>query len=182
VHVPVPPSAPAHLLGVVNGSTLALAWTNTYAGGAPAALALDVTGSIVTSLPLGFGESASFAGVPGGTYTLALRALNAGGSSPPSNAVMVTFPGACSGPPLVPTNVLAYRVDRTVYVDWAPAASGPAPTGYVLHVSGSWLGSLSTPERDLQGAVGPGAYTLSVVAVNPCGASAGSAPQTVVVP
>ncbi|MDH4065103.1 MAG: Ig-like domain-containing protein [Acidobacteriota bacterium] len=182
VNVPVAPSAPAHLLGLVNGSNLALAWTNTYAGGAPTSLVLDVTGSIVISLPLGFGDSFSFVGVPPGTYTLALRALNAAGSSPPSSAVTLTFPDACTGPPWVPRTVLAYRVGNTVYVDWAPATGGPAPTSYVVNVTGAWVGSLPTTGRALSGTVAPGSYTLSVVAVNWCGASAGSPPQTVVVP
>jgi hypothetical protein len=182
VNVPVAPSAPADLLGLVNGSTLALAWSNTYTGGAPTSLVLDVTGAVVTSLPLGLNDSFSFAGVPDGTYTLALRAQNAGGSSPSSNAVTLTFPGPCSGPPLTPTNLLAYRVGNTVFVDWAPAASGPAPTGYRLDVTGSFAGSYATPARAMSGTVGPGSYTLRVVATNPCGVSAPTASQTVVVP
>jgi Tol biopolymer transport system component len=182
VNVPVAPSAPAHLLGQVDGSALALAWTNTYGGGEPTSLVLDVTGSIVTSLPLAFGDAVSFADVPAGTYTLALRAENAGGISPPSNAVTLAIPGPCSGPPLVPSNVLAYRVGRIVFVDWAPATSGPAPTGYLLDVTGTAIASFETSERALTGTVGPGSYTLRVVAVNACGASAGTPPQTVVVP
>jgi probable HAF family extracellular repeat protein len=182
VNVPVAPSPPAQLLGLVSGSTLALAWTNTYAGGTPTSLVLDVTGSIVTALPMGMGDSFSFAGVPAGTYTLSLRAQNAAGTSPPSNAVTLIFPGVCSGPPLVPTAVLAYRVGSTVFVDWAPGASGPAPSGYVLQVTGSFVGSIPTSGRAGSGTVGPGSYTVSVVATNACGASAASSAQTVVVP
>jgi hypothetical protein len=81
VNVPVAPSAPANLLGLVNGSSLTLAWTNTYSGGAPASLVLDVTGSLATSIPLGLSEGFTFAGVPDGTYTLALRAQNCSGRS-----------------------------------------------------------------------------------------------------
>lgn len=182
VNLPVPPSAPDNLLGLVNGSTLALAWVNTYAGGAPTSLVLDVTGALVTSLPLGLADSFSFVGVPAGTYALALRAQNAAGTSPPSDAVTLTFPGPCTGPPLTPTNLLAYRVGSTVFVDWAPAASGPAPTGYRLDVTGAFVGSFATATRAMSGSVGPGAYTLSVVATNACGMSAATVPQTVVVP
>ena len=46
VNVFIPPSAPANLLGLVNGSTVALTWVNTYAGGAPTSLSLDVSGTI----------------------------------------------------------------------------------------------------------------------------------------
>ena len=182
VNVPVPPSAPANLLGLVDGSTLALAWRNTYAGAAPTSLVLDVSGSIVASLPLGFSDAFSFVGVPGGTYTLALRAQNAGGTSPPSNAVTLAFPGLCSGPPLPPADVLAYRRGSTVSVEWAPWTSGPAPTAYMLNVTGSFVGSIPTSRRTMSGTVGPGSYNLSVVATNPCGASASTPPQTIAVP
>lgn len=182
VNVPVVPSAPANLLGLVNGSSLALAWTNTYTGGAPTSLVLDVTGSIVTSVPLGLSDSFAFAGVPDGTYTLALRAQNGSGSSAASNAVTLTFPGPCSGPPQTPAHVRAYRVGNTVFVDWAPASAGPAPTGYVLGVTGSYVGAFTTSGRTISGTVGPGSYTLTVAATNACGTSAASSPQTVIVP
>lgn len=182
VNVPVAPSPPSNLLGLVNGSTLALAWTNTYSGGAPTSFVLDVTGSIATSLPLGFGDSFSFVGVPAGSYTLALRAQNAAGTSSTSNAVTLTFPGPCSGPPLAPADMLAYRVGSTVFVTWSSGTGGPAPTGYVLNVTGSFVGSLATSGRAMSGSVGSGAYTLSVVAANACGTSVGTAPQTVFVP
>ena len=182
VNVPVTPSAPSNLLGLVNGSSLALAWTNTYAGGAPTSLVLDVTGSLTTSIPLALAESFTFAGVPDGTYTLALRAQNAAGTSLPSNAVTLTFPGPCTGPPQTPANVLAYRVGNTVFVDWTPAPVGPAPTEYVLNVTGGFVGSFATAQRAMSGAVGPGSYTLTVAASNACGTSAASLPQTVVVP
>ncbi len=112
VNVPVAPSAPAGLVGLVNGSSLALAWTNTFGGGAPASLVLDVTGAFTGSLPIGNVDTFTFAGVPGGSYTFAVRALNAGGSSPASNAVTLAFPGLCSGPPLAPTRRRAGRRPR----------------------------------------------------------------------
>jgi hypothetical protein len=184
IHVGVAalPAAPAQLLSLVNGSTLALAWVNSYGGGAPTSLVLDVTGAATASIPLSLTDAASFAGVPSGTYTMSLRARNAAGTGPPSNPVTVAFPGPCSGPPLAPTRFLAYRVASTIHVDWAPAASGPAPTGYLLHVTGAFVGDFFTTSRALSGAVGPGSYTLNVSATNACGSSAGAPPRTVVVP
>jgi hypothetical protein len=182
VNVPATPSAPANLLGLVNGSSLTLAWRNTFGGGAPQSLILDVTGALATSIPLGLTDTFSFAGVPPGTYTLTLRAVNAAGVSPPSNPVTLTFPGACSGAPLPPENFVAYRVGNTINVLWDPAASGPAPSGFVLSVTGTLAASIPTPTRALSGGVGPGSYSLSVVAVNACGTSASSAGQVVVVP
>jgi hypothetical protein len=182
VGVPIVPSPPANVLGLVDGSTLVMTWRNTFACGAPTSIVLDVTGSIVTSIPLGAGDNFSFAGVPAGTYTLSLRAQNGAGAGVPSNAVTLTFPGPCSGPPTAPTDVSVSRVGTSLFVNWAPGPSGPAPTGYVLHVTGAFVGSFPTAGRGLSGAVGPGTYTLSVMAVNPCGASAVTAPQAIVVP
>jgi subtilisin-like proprotein convertase family protein len=182
VNVPVPPSAPADLLSLVNGSTLNLAWRNTFAGGAPNRMALEVTGAFTGSLPLTAGDAFGFAGVPGGTYTLRLYAVNAGGVSPPSNPVTVTFPGPCSGPPLTPSGFLAYRLGNVVFVTWDPATSGPAPTGDVVHVTGAFNGSFPTSGRALSSPVAPGAYNLSVVATNACGTSAATPVQTVMVP
>ena len=104
VNLPVQPSAPINLLGMVNGSNIALSWTNTFGGGPPANVILDVTGSLGTSVSLGPAERFQFANVPGGTYTFTVRAQNAGGTSGASNAVTLVFPGACSGAPQAPTN------------------------------------------------------------------------------
>jgi hypothetical protein len=182
VSVRVAPSAPAQLVGLATDDTLTLAWTNTYAGGAPTSFVLDVAGAIVTSLPVAFGDTVTLAGVPPGTYTLALRAQNGAGSSPPSNALTLTFPTPCSGPPGLATDVRIFAVGRTVYVAWAPGTAGPAPTSYVVHVTGSVVGTVATTGRALFGTVAPGSYTVSVMAVNSCGAGPGTAPQTIVVP
>ncbi len=121
VNVPEPPSSPAGLVGMVNGDAIGLAWRNTFAGGAPSSVTLDVTGSQSGSVPLGLTDNVSFPGVPGGTYTLTVRETNATGTSAPSNAVTLTFPGPCSGAPLAPINFLAYKVGNTVHLVWDPA-------------------------------------------------------------
>jgi hypothetical protein len=182
VNVPVAPSAPAHLLGLVNGSTVDLAWTNTYLGGAPASLVLDVTGSIRTSVNLGVADRFSLAAVPPGIYTVSLRAVNAAGSSLPSNAVTLVFPGPCSGPPEAPTDLHGYVLGSTMTLAWAPGAGGPAPTAYVLIVGGSWNGAVFLPGRALSGTLPSGSYSFGVAAVNACGASAPTAPWYAVVP
>lgn len=182
VNVPVVPSAPAGLVSLVNGSSLGLAWRNTFAGGAPSALVLDVTGSIATSIPFGPGEAFAFDGVPPGTYTLRLRAANGGGASPASDPVTVTFPAACSGVPQTPVDVLVYRLDSVGFVVWNPATAGPAPMAYVVNVTGAFVGSFPTTGRTVNGVVGPGTYNITVTAVNACGASAPSSPQVLAVP
>lgn len=182
VNVPVPPSAPTNLVSLVNGTSLSLAWRNTFGGAAPTGILLDVTGSAVTTIPLAASDTFAFAGVPPGTYALRLRAANAAGSSAPSNEVTVTFPGACSGAPGTPSGFLAYRLGNTIYVVWDPATSGPAATGYVLDVTGAYVGSFATAGRALSGLVSPGSYGLSVRATNACGTSGATATQTIVVP
>jgi hypothetical protein len=127
-------------------------------------------------------DAFNFANVPSGTYTLALRATNASGSSAQSNPVTLTFPGPCSGAPLAPSNFLAYRIGNLIKVLWDPATAGPAPTAYVLTVSGAFVGTFPTTGRQLMGTVGAGSYNFNVTATNACGASPATATQTVVVP
>ena len=99
VNTPAVPSSPENLIASVVGDRLNLAWRNSYGGGTPGLLVLDVSGSVSASLPLGFADKATFTGVPAGTYTLSLRAVNSTGSSFPSAAVTVTVPDTCSGIP-----------------------------------------------------------------------------------
>lgn len=181
VTVPVAPSAPTGLLGLAHGSSLALAWPNTFEGGSPTGVVLDVTGAYSTSISLPVSEQFAFVGVPLGTYTFAVRAFNAAGVSPASNTVTLSFPGACT-PPSVPTRLSAVKSGSTITAAWAPPASGGAPTGYVLMVTGSVVGSFPTTARTLSGTVGAGTYTLSVIATNPCGTCAPTAGQTVTIP
>ena len=57
VNLPSPPSAPTNLLGLVNGSTLYLSWTNAVVGATPTSLVLEVAGAVVASLSLPVSES-----------------------------------------------------------------------------------------------------------------------------
>jgi len=182
INVPAAPSAPTNLLANVDGSTVSLAWQNTAAGGAATALMLDATGSFVGSLPVPLGESASFGGVPPGTYTISLRAVNAVGSSGSSNAVTITVPGACSGAPLPPTNLVIAKTGSTLSLVWDLAASGPAPTGYVIVVTGAFDGAVPLTARTITAAVAPGTYNISVQALNACGTSPATPVQAVTVP
>jgi hypothetical protein len=177
-----PPSPPSGIVTTVNGSDVVMAWRNDYSAGAPARLVLDVSGSLNTSIPLGMTDHFAFSGVPNGQYTLSLRALNAAGTSAPSFPVTLSFPGDCTGVPLRPDGILAYRQGNTIVVRWDPARTGPAPSAYVLNVTGAYAGQFRTTARTMSGAVGSGSYGLSVSAVNACGASAFTGEQVVTVP
>jgi subtilisin-like proprotein convertase family protein len=182
VNVPVTPSAPINLTGLVNGSDVFLSWKNTFGGGPPSSLRLIVSGAATLDSPLALTETFSFANVPPGTYTVRVREVVRGRQGPSSSPVTLTFPGPCSGAPLPPANFLAYRIGNTVFVLWDPPAGGPAPTGYILNVTGAYVGSFPTAGRALSGQVPPGSYKLEAIAQNPCGASGPTPPQTVVVP
>jgi subtilisin-like proprotein convertase family protein len=182
VNTPVAPSAPANLLGLVDGGNVALAWRNTFAGGAPTSLILDVTGSLSGSIPLALIDNLAVSGVPAGTYTLSFRAANGAGISGPSNAVTLTIPSACSGVPLTPTNFLAYKAGGILSLVWDPAAGGPAPTSFLLNVTGSFVGSFPLPGRGVSASAPPGTYSFTLQGVNACGAGAPTPVQTLTVP
>lgn len=183
VNVPVPPSTPLALTGLVNADALALTWKLSYVGGEPTNVLLDITGDATVSVPVGPTESFAFTGVPAGTYTFAVRALNAAGVSTASGPVTLTFPGTCSGVPLPPRNYLFYGAGNILYLLWDPPATGPAASAYVMNVTGSFVGAIPVgASRNLSGAVPPGTYRVSVTALNACGASAPTAVQTVQVP
>ncbi len=182
INTPTPPSAPTNLLAMVNGSNLSLAWKNTFTGGAPTSMILDATGSLTGSVPLPLGDNVSFGGVPPGTYTISMRAANAAGASGSSNTVTVTIPSACTGAPLTPINFLTFKVGSTLSLFWDPAATGAAPTGFQLNVTGAFTGGIPLPGRSIGGSVPPGTYNFTVQATNPCGASAPTGVQSITVP
>jgi hypothetical protein len=182
VNVPAPPSPPANLLALVNGTSLNLAWRNTFEGGAPASLLIYVTGPVTGSLPVGLTDQLQFNGVPPGSYTIALRAANAASVSAASNPIVVSVPSACAGPPLPPANFVLYKAGGTAFALWDPPPTGPAPSGYVLNVSGPIMLSLPLGARLISGVPPPGTYRVSVAATNACGSSGSTAVQTIVVP
>ena len=182
INAPTAPSVPANLLGLASGSTVSLAWRNTFGGGMPTSLVLDVTGSLNTSLPLPMGDTFTFNGVPDGTYTFSLRAVNAVGTSGPSSPVTLSFPATCTGAPQRPVGLVGSRNGAVISLAWEPAASGTAPTSYIVNVTGAATASVPTTARTVSGAVGPGTYSFRVVAVNACGSSAASTSTTVVIP
>ena len=190
-----PPSAPSHLLGLVNGSTVALSWTPTFDGGTPDRLSLLVEGPVSGVLPLGLVETFRYDAVPPGTYTFRVVASNAAGASAPSLPLTLTFPAACSGPPLAPTRVRVTAVGTTITVRWSAPETGPAVTAYGLIVgtpgdtSGghhaappAYLLTVPVAGRQITGTVPPDFYTFFVYAVNDCGVGAAAGPLTIDVP
>jgi predicted phage tail protein len=182
VNLPQLPSPPTGLLGLANGANLALSWKTTSTGGPPTSHLLDVSGASTLSVPLPAGETFSFAGVPPGTYTFAVRAVNVTGASPPSPTVTLTFPSACPGPPQEPANFAVSRAGSQLTLSWDPPLAGPAVSRYVVRATGALNLTLTLDARTISGVVPAGTYNLSVLAVNPCGSGIETVPQSVTVP
>jgi uncharacterized protein (DUF1800 family) len=182
VNIPQRPSPPTNFQAAVKATWLWLAWRNTYAGGAPTGLAMDVTGGVTATIPLPFGESFSVPGMPRGTFTLRLRALNAAGASNQSSSVTVTSPSTNCAAPRVPSNYFATRVGNTVVMSWEPPSGGTPAHGYHLTVTGSISGVFPVTGLGFAAAAPPGTYNLSVRAVSACGSGPATAFQTVVIP
>ncbi|MFN7976615.1 MAG: Calx-beta domain-containing protein [Vicinamibacterales bacterium] len=184
VGVPAAPSTPEALTGVANGTTLGLTWKRTFQGGAPSSYVLDVTGAATASLTVPGAEAFSFAGVPPGVYTFRVRAANDAGASAASNPVTLQFPaGVCLSAPATPTRFLAYRNGGRLGLIWDPAASGGAPSSYVVRVTGPIAGDFPVGLQRLFDVPLPsGAYTFAVLATNACGASSPSAAQAMTLP
>jgi hypothetical protein len=183
VNTTCPAITPVNLLGLVSGTDVALAWRSPLESGVPTKIVLDVDGSSSASLELpGTAESFAYEGVPGSTFDFRVAACTAAGCSPPTAPIRLEFPGTCSGPPAVPAKFAVATAGRTVTVDWELPESGPAPTSYVLAVSGSFNDSLPTAGRRLSGTVGPGDYMVSVAGVNACGTGAATSPIRLTIP
>jgi hypothetical protein len=185
VNTPAAPSAPVSLVAMTSGSSVALAWRNTFAGGTVQSLVLEAWqsgGTPVASLRLSPTDRFLATNVPSGPYQISLRAENASGESGRSNTVFVTVSEGCTGPPMVPANFLAYHVGSTVYVTWQPGEGGSAATAYLLNVSGPINMNVPTTLTTLSGTPGPGVYSLSVSATNMCGESQATRLQTLTVP
>lgn len=170
-----PPMTPVSLLGLAEGNTLHLSWTLSHDRGPVAAVLLHVSGPVSGTLPLGPVETFSFAGVPPGDYTFAVVAANEVGDSAPSNAVALSFPGACSGAPEPPTGFRAWRTGTHLFVGWDPPVAGAAVSGYRVHVGGTFALTFETTDRVVSAAAPDGTYVVHVESVNACGASAPAA-------
>lgn len=183
VNALVAPSPPKNLRVTRNGSSVDFSWTNSYEGGAPTSLALDVSGSASATIPLALGDSVSIADVPTGNFAVRLRAINAAGSSAPTAPVPVLVPSAsCTNAPATPVRFIAYAVGGVVHLRWEQPGAGGAATSYALIVAGDYTGSFTLTQAQVATPAPPGSYQVRVIALNQCGASGPTLGRTVTVP
>ena len=182
----VAPSAPQNLTATVSGNNVTFTWQAPSTGGVPATYLLEAAlspgGVLIATLPVASSPS-TVPNVPNGVYYVAVRALNADGSSERSNEVVVSVPGGggggCATVPNPPQNLTGSASGNLVTLAWAAPSDGCAPSAYavqagsgpglsditVANVGASTVLSASAPART---------YYIRVIALNVFGGSAPS--------
>ena len=125
-------------------------------------------------------------GVPPGTYSVRIKAVNAHGASLASNEVMLVVGATGVGPPDAPTGLTAFMAGDRITMTWSPALGGGPASGYVVE-AGSASGASNIASLNVPGAsftfspVPNGFYFLRVRARNAAGVSPPTAEVMVVV-
>jgi hypothetical protein len=179
----------------VMGDIVALSWQSNPAGPPPTHYEIHVGSApglsdlVIVSVPpspaLGF--TPYVARAPAGTYYVRILAVNASGSSNPSNEVIVVVGGggACLVPG-VPTGLAATVTAGGVTLRWNAPSSGGVPTGYSLLVGSTRgannLGTFAVGLTTTISSPAPnGPYFVRVVATNACGNSTPSSETSFVI-
>ena len=180
------PGAPTNLSASVSGNTVVLNWTAPSSGGPVANYVIEAgsapgLSNLAASTTTGAPTSATFPGVPFGTYYVRVRGRNGLGPGNSSNeiAVAVTCP-----PPAAPTNLKLTQSGASVTLTWQ-APSGGGVTSYVLVVGNApgvsnLLVSDVGPSPVVNASGPPGRYYVRVLAKSGCGTSASSSNEVVV--
>jgi predicted phage tail protein len=184
------PAAPTNFRASVSGFTAQFSWTPPTPSTTGVAISYVIDagvapGTTIVSLPAGSGTSFTVPGVPSGTFYVRVRAINASGSSGPSNEVMLVISGAGVSPPLAPTNPVAFLLGGQLTLTWAAAIAGEPATGYLVEAgSASGLANIATlpvaGRSFTYNGVPPGFYFLRVRATNAGGVSPPS-PEVMIV-
>lgn len=188
------PTAPRSLTAYGRGSSVVLQWRNTFAGGEPTGVAIDVAqnGARVTSIPMPVTDRWSFGAVPAGTFAFTVRATNSSGTSGSSNSVTLTFPLSSCSNPSTPQAFSVAASGRRVSAYWLAPPSGTTPTHYTVEAEmqvrdqnnrTTWrsVGSFPVTATTISSPVGPGTYRVRVRSENICGSSGYTGRQTITV-
>jgi hypothetical protein len=170
------PTAPTNLAATVNGLFVSLSWSASangptqyilQAGGAP--------GETSITVPLSGSSTTFSASAAAGTYYVRVVAVNAEGTSAPSNEVTVVLTSGCAAP-APPLNLRAIVRGGEAFLFWRQPAAGTV-SGYSLQAGaapGQTFTQFTTAGTTLNATVGSGTFFVRVIATGPCGNSAAS--------
>lgn len=184
------PTAPRSLTAYGNGSSVVLNWRNTFGGGEPMGITIDVAqnGARVASIPMPVTSTWSYDAVPAGTFAFTVRATNASGTSGSSNSVTLTFPLTGCSAPGGPASFSFRGSGRVVAANWLAPSSGTTPTRYRVEArlrnsnnTTTSLGTFYVTDTTISSPVGPGRYEVRVRSENICGNSGFTGWQSVTV-
>jgi len=183
VAAPAPPQAPSALVSSVSGSTVTLTWRAGAGTSGQVTYRLEagsLSAASDVALSTVFSTSLVAPHVPDGQYFVRVRAQNTGGTSQPSNEVVVLV--GCVAAPPAPEGVVAQVNGSQVSIQWPPV-DGAA--GYLLEAGSTpdrmELGALPLSMAGFSTSAPAGTYFVRIRAGNRCGLSAASAVVTLVV-
>ena len=170
------PSAPTNLTAAVSGLFVTLSWGASANGPTQYILqAGSAPGQTSITVPLSGSTTTFSASAGAGTYYVRVVAVNADGTSAPSNEVTVVLTSGCLAPS-APLNLRAIIRGSEAFIFWRQPLAG-TPNGYTLQVGGApgqTFAQYPTAGTTLNANVGSGSYFLRVVASSPCGNSVAS--------
>lgn len=172
------PAAPTNLQAVVQDDAVRLTWEAALTGAPPGSHLIEAApaGSVAfAAIAHVNGTSLSAIRVPAGPWLVRVRAVTAGGVSPPSNTVTIT-PAPCSAAPTAPRDLQATSAGGLTTLRWTAPASGSAQEYLLDGGSRSGLTDLgpvavAAPSLAFDLAIPAGAYYVRVRARNSCGDS-----------
>jgi len=189
-----PPNAPGGLVTSASGTAVTLTWMPSVGGCAPTAYLLQAgsapgQGDLANSSTGTTATSYVAQDVGAGTYYVRIRAVNAYGTSGPSNeSILIVGTGGCTSPPNPPGGLVTSASGTTVTLTWTAPVGGCAPTAYLLQagsapglsdLANSNTGTMAT-SYVAQG-VGASTYYVRIRTVNAYGTSGPSNESILVV-
>ena len=186
------PAAPSSLRIVTTGGTGVFTWTAPSLFLGRCGHELPARGrrlawyDVLHAGHSGTGTSFTVPGVPPGTYYVRLRAVNAFGTGPVSNEVLLVVGAGGNQLPDAPTNVLPFVSNGLLTLTWTSPSTGGPVADYIVEVGlASGASNIASPPvgRPLftYSPVPPGFYFIRVRARNSAGVSAPSTEVLLVV-
>jgi predicted phage tail protein len=188
----VAPGPPQNLTASVSGNNVTFTWQAPSTGGVPSSYMLEAAlspgGVPIATLPVTSGPF-TVPGVPNGVYYVAVRGVNADGSSERSNEVIISVPsggGGCTSAPNSPTNLSVSAVGNEVTVTWGAPVGGCAATSYVVQAgSAPGLSNVAVVNvgaaTSLSASAPGGTYYIRVLGLNAYGGSTATSERTLTI-